>query len=159
MDAARDPVFPIIRPPMALAAESFTSARRSPAPSTRVEKSRTAPSSATPHQPSKIFHEDIFSRLLGGPLFIVHFALYGLVPIYYLMHYSPFSNFESGALNQIMRWTLFLGTMYTTAVLVVTCFGRYQVRKDVVAFLSTGAAVFLLAGMKTWLEVKDVSAG
>lgn len=156
MDSARDPVFPLIRPPMALAAESFTNTRRSPAPSTRVDKSRTA--SATPHQPSKIFHEDIFSRLLGGPLLIVHFALYGLVPIYYLTHYSPFSNFEPGALNQIMRWTLFLGTMYVTAVLVVTCFGRYQVRKDV-AFLSTGAAVFLLAGTKTWLETKETSAG
>lgn len=142
---------------MALAADSFTNARRSPAPSNRVDKSRTA--SATPHQPSKIFHEDIFSKLLGGPLLVVHFALYGLVPIYYLIHYSPFSNFEPGALNQIMKWTLFLGTMYVTAVLVVICFGRYQVRKDVAAFLATGAAVFVLAGMKTWLEAKDVSAG
>lgn len=158
MDSARDPVFPIICPPMALAAESFSNARKSPAPATRVDKSRTPPS-ATPHQPSKIFHEDVFSRLLGGPLLIVHFALYGFVPIYYLVHYSPFSHPEPGALNQIMRWTLCLGTMYVTAVLVVTWFGHYQVRKDVVACLSTGVAVFLLAGMKTWLEAKDTSAG
>lgn len=124
-------------------------------PTNLVDKSRTAASTA-PHQPSKIFHEDVFSRLLGGPLFIVHFALYGFVPIYYLMHFSPFSHFEPGALNQIMRWTLFLGTMYVTAVLVVICFGRYQVRKDVAALLSTSTAVFLLAGMKTWLEANNV---
>lgn len=142
---------------MALAADSFASARRSPAPPARVDKSRAA--STAPHQPSKIFHEDIFSKLLGGPLLIVHFALYGLVPIQYLIHYSPFSHFQPGALNQIMRWTLFMGTMYVTAVLVVTCFGRYQLRKDVAAFLVTGAAVFVMAGIKTWLEAKDVSAG
>lgn len=151
MDSARDPVFPLIQPPMALAAESFTNTRRSPVPSTRADKQRTA----VPPQPSQFFHEDVFSRLLGGPFMIVHFALYGIIPIYYILHYSPFSNFEPGALNQIMRWTLFLATMYVTAVLVVTCFGRYQVRKDVAAFLSTAAAIFVVAGMKTWLETND----
>lgn len=155
MDSATDAVFPIIRPPMALAAETFSSPtpRRSPVPSVRVEKSRA------PHQPSKIFHEDVFSRILGGPLLIVHFALYGVVPIYYLIHYSPFSSPESGAVNHMMRWTLFLLTMYVTAVLVVSWFGRYEVRKEVAGFLSMGVVVFLLAGVKTWVAARDGSAG
>lgn len=102
------------------------------------------------------FHEDSFSRLLGGPLVVLHFALYGAVPTYYLVHYSPFSNFGAGRLDQVIRWALFFLTQYLTAILVVSWLGQYRVRKETLGFVFVVSAVTLLAGLKHWVE--DMSA-
>lgn len=133
---------------MALAADALSGPlKRAPTPSDRVscDKSRTQP-----RRP--FFHEDVFSRILGGPLVILHFALYCAVPVYYLVHYSPFSHFEDGTANQSVRWILSFLTQYLTAVLVVSWSGHYEVRRDVAACLLMGIAVFVVAGLRSLVE-------
>lgn len=64
---------------------------------------------------------------------VFHFALYGAVPFYYLIHYSPFRDFDSGIVNEVVKWSLFILTQYITAVIVTSWGGRYRVNKDVAA--------------------------
>lgn len=80
-----------------------------------------------------IFNEDIFSKFYTTPFMVFHFALYGAVPLYYLLHYSPFRDFGSGIVDEVVKWFLFVLTQYTTAVIVTSWDGRYRVRKDVAA--------------------------
>lgn len=159
MSSPADTVFPIIPQPMALAANTLTgSARRANPPSHAVSVSTDKLHVLKPRH--WLFHEDVFSRLLSGPLIIVHFALYCAVPVYYLVHYSPFSHFEPGALNQTIRWTLLFLTQCFTAVLAVAWLGKhYRVRKELIAFLGMGTAVFLVAGLKHVVEDMAASKG
>ncbi|KAJ4387431.1 hypothetical protein N0V93_008023 [Gnomoniopsis smithogilvyi] len=163
MNSPVDTAFPLIPQPMALAANTLTgSARRANAPTCSSSSTTTTTSSGRSVSTDKLivlkprhwlFHEDVFSRLLSGPLIIVHFALYCAVPVYYLVHYSPFSHFEPGTLNQTIRWTLLFLTQCFTAVLAVAGLGKqYRVGKELIAFLSMGTAVFLLAGLKHVVE-------
>lgn len=148
MGPATEPIFPVIPQPMALVMDTLSGPlRMSPTPSGSKSCSKAR---SEPEKP--FFHEDSFSKLLSGPLVILHFALYGAVPIYYLVCYSPFSNFEAGQLNQIIRWALLLLTQYLTAILVVSWLGQYKVRKEVLGFACMVTAVTLLAGLKHWVE-------
>lgn len=156
--------FPIIPQPMALAANTLAgSARRSNTPICSGSNSSHSVSTdkLVVLKPRHwLFHEDVFSRLLSGPLIIAHFALYCAVPVYYLVHYSPFSHFEPGTLNQTIRWTLLFLTQCFTAVLAVAWLGKqYQVHRELLAFLSMGTAVFLLAGLKHVAEDMAASKG
>lgn len=156
--------FPIIPQPMALAATTLAgSARRANTPicSSNGNSHSVSTDKLVVLKPrSWLFHEDVFSRLLSGPLIIVHFALYCAVPVYYLVHYSPFSHFAPGTLNQTIRWTLLFLTQCFTAILAVAWLGKhYQVRRELLAFLSMGTAVFLLAGLKHVLEDMAASKG
>lgn len=95
------------------------------------------PTTATANRPKNprhpIFNEDIFSKFYTTPFLVFHFALYGAVPFYYLLHYSPFRDFGSGAANEAIKWFLFILTQYITAVIVTSWGGRYRVHKDVAA--------------------------
>jgi hypothetical protein len=159
MASQSDTVFPLIPAPMALAVDTFsaaTGARRSPVPSRNAApadrtatppttiSSITAASPTSPPAPTAaanrpknprhpIFNEDIFSKLTKTPFMVFHFALYGAVPFYYLLHYSPFRDFGPGVANELVKWFLFVLTQYTTAVIVTSWGGRYRVHKDVAA--------------------------
>ncbi|KAG8162160.1 hypothetical protein KVR01_007925 [Diaporthe batatas] len=144
------------------------SARRSPVPSksarspadrraaspTKTTASPTATASASPMPAAAtstttraknprhpVFNEDIFSKFYTTPFMVFHFALYGAVPFYYLLHYSPFRDFGSGAANEAVKWFLFILTQYITAVIVTSWGGRYRVHKDV------AACALMLAGL------------
>ncbi|PSR76329.1 hypothetical protein BD289DRAFT_456995 [Coniella lustricola] len=175
MSFQSEPIFPIIPPPMALAADALlsgTSRRaRSPVPPAMASMASMATMATTPttapaadHQPrrqsrSTLFNEDIFSRLLSGPLLIVHFALYCAVPVYYLVYWSPFSHFDAGAFNQLVRWALLGLTQYLTAILMVSWSGRHQVRRELVAGSVISTTVLLLAGLKSWIEQTALDKG
>lgn len=90
------------------------------------------------------------------PFMVFHFALYGAVPFYYLLHYSPFRDFGSGGANELVKWFLFVLTQYTTAVIVTSWGGRYRVNKDVAA-----CAIMLacLAGGTVLKPLMDGMAG
>ncbi|KAG6355113.1 hypothetical protein INS49_004194 [Diaporthe citri] len=154
MASQGDTVFPLIPAPMALAVDTFsaaTSARRSPVPSrSTASANRTmtpptpAPAASAATSPTTtsnraknprhpIFNEDIFSRLYSTPFMVLLFAFYGAVPFYYLLHYSPFRDFDSGVVNEVVKWSLFVLTQYITAVIVTSWGGRYRLQKDVTA--------------------------
>ncbi|POS78986.1 hypothetical protein DHEL01_v202616 [Diaporthe helianthi] len=160
MASQSDTVFPLIPAPMALAVDTISSAaasaRRSPIPSrgatsadkratspqttTTITSTSSTPAAATTTRATKaknprhpIFNEDIFSKFYTTPFLVFHFALYGAVPFYYLLHYSPFRDFGTGAANEAVKWFLFILTQYITAVIVTSWGGRYRVHKDVAA--------------------------
>lgn len=160
MSPPADTVFPIIPQPMALAANTLTGSSRRPNAASAPSRSVSTDKLDVLKPRHWLFHEDVFSRLLSGPLIIVHFALYCAVPVYYIVHYSPFSHFEPGALNQTIRWTLLFLTQCFTAVLAVAWLGKhYPVRKELIAFLFMGTAVFLVAGLKQLVEDTAASKG
>lgn len=94
---------------------------------------------------------------------VLHFALYGATPFYYLLHYSPFRSTEDGvgddAFNQTLKWTLLLMTQYITAVIVVSWSGRYQAWKNmaVCAYMVAGLGIF--SWLRAWVSHMAVSAG
>lgn len=177
MTSTAEPAFPIIPQPLALAVDTLSrpfGLRRSPTPSRAVtmscsttdkshssNKSRQARAAAAADRRRSLFHEDVFSRLLGGPLSIFHFAFYCAVPLYYLAHYSPFSRFEAGPgpANQVVRWALLLLTQYLTVMLAVSWFGRYTVRKEVTALVFMATSVTLVAALKVMMDGLVVSRG
>lgn len=141
MTSQVDTLFPIIPQPMALAVNTLAGASGS-----STDKLALKPR-------HWLYHEDVFFRLLSGPLIILHYAMYCFVPVFYLINYSPFSSFEPGTLNQTIRWTLLFFTQCFTAVLAVAWFGKhYKVRKELLAFLFMGSAIFVAAGFKHALE-------
>ncbi|KAL2280222.1 hypothetical protein FJTKL_12682 [Diaporthe vaccinii] len=169
MASQGDTVFPLIPAPMTLAVDTFsaaTSARRSPVPSrSSTSASRTmtpptpAPAASAAASPTTtstrakdprhpIFHEDVFSKFCTTPFIVLHFALYGAVPFYYLLHYSPFRDFGSGVVNELVKWSLFVLTQYLTAIIVTSWGGRYRVNRDVAA---CALMLVCLAGA-TWLK-------
>lgn len=152
MDSRIPPTFPIIRPPMSLAATATSLAgSTSRAALTSTDKLVLQPR-------HWLYHEDVFSRILSGPFVIIHYAMYCFVPVVYLVKYSPFTNFEPGTSNQIIRWALLFLTQCFTAVLAVACFGKhYKVRKELIAFVFMGSAVFLVAGLKHVVEYMAAS--
>lgn len=158
MTSQAESIFPIIPQPMVLAVDTLSRPlRRAPTPSGSVgmscDKSKADPRLS-------LFHEDVFSRLLSGPLVIFHFAFYCAVPVYYLAHFSPFSHFEGGGqFNQVIRWALLLLTQYLTAILTVSWFGRYMVRKEVTALVLMLTTMALVAGLKMFMEEIVVSKG
>lgn len=87
---------------------------------------------------------------------VFHFALYGAVPFYYLIHYSPFRDFDSGVANEVVKWFLFVLTQYITAVIVTSWGGRYRVNKDVAA---CGIMLVCLAGATGFKALMDGMAG
>lgn len=141
---------------MALAADALLSStsRRSPVPANMADTTKRRRQSR-----SALFNEDIFSRLLSGPLLIVHFAMYCAVPVYYLIHWSPFSHFESGTFNQVMRWALLCLTQYLTAILMVSWNGRHKIRREVVAGSVISTTILLLAGLKSWMGQTALDMG
>lgn len=183
MASRSDTVFPLIPAPMALAVDTFSaaaSARRSPVPSrstSSADRTRTSiPPSATstsaptttsssskptrtknPRHP--VFNEDIFSKFYATPFLVFHFALYGAVPLYYLLHYSPFRDFDSGAVNQVVKWSLFVFTQYITAVVVTSWGGRYRVRKDVAACAVMLVVLAGATGLKSLMDEMALSNG
>ncbi|KKY32759.1 hypothetical protein UCDDA912_g07295 [Diaporthe ampelina] len=187
MASRSDTVFPLIPAPMALAVDTFsaaTSARRSPVPSrsttsadrtttsispaaTSTTSSSSSSSSSTSSSKSTraenprhpIFNEDIFSKFYATPFLVFHFALYGAVPFYYLLHYSPFRDFDSGVINQLVKWCLFVLTQYITAVVVTSWGGRYRVRKDVAACALMLVALAGATGLKAFGDEMAVPKG
>lgn len=151
MNSQTTTIFPIIPQPMALAANTLAG----PAAS--------SPDKLTLKPRHWLYHEDVFSRLLSGPFIIIHYAMYCFVPVVYLVHYSPFSShtFASGTLNQLIRLVLLVLTQCFTAVLTVAWFGgqHYKVRKELLAFLFMGSAVFVAAGLKHVVEDLAASKG
>lgn len=135
---------------MALAVDTLSRPllRRAPTPSARSKSCDK--SSADPRL--SLFHEDVFSRILSGPLVIFHFAFYCAVPVYYLVHYSPFGGLEGSQLGHAIRWTLLFLTQYLTAMLAVSWFGRYTVRKEVTACVFMATAMAMVAGLKIFTE-------
>lgn len=149
MNYRGEPAFPIIPQPMALAADALSRpSRKPPVPSNLVDKPRRRQQ----QQRSVFFNEDIFSRVLGGPLLIVHFALYCVVPVIYLAYFSPFSHFRPGTFSQTMRLVLLCLTQCLTAVLAVSWDGRLGVRKELTTILYVTAAVFVVGGLKTLVD-------
>ncbi|KAL1866841.1 hypothetical protein Daus18300_006544 [Diaporthe australafricana] len=160
-----------------LSAAAASSSRRSPVPSrtsTSAERTTaitpttpsatpaaastttaTTPTAATIRRPAKnprhpIFNEDIFSRFYATPFLALHFALYCAVPLYYLLHYSPFRDFggPGGALNHVVKWSLFVLTQYATAVIVTSWDGRYRVQRDAVVCVVMLVGLAAATGLK-----------
>lgn len=91
---------------------------------------------------------------------VFHFALYGAVPFYYLLHYSPFRNFVgSGVVNELVKWSLFVLTQYTTAVIVTSWGGRYRVQKDAVACALMLVCLAGATGLKALMDGMAVPNG
>lgn len=90
---------------------------------------------------------------------VLLFAFYGAVPFYYLLHYSPFRDFDSGVVNQLVKWALFVLTQYTTAVIVTSWGGRYRVQKDAAACALMLACLACATGLKALLDGMAVSKG
>lgn len=91
---------------------------------------------------------------------VFHFALYGAVPLYYLLHYSPFRDFVgSGVVNEFVRWSLAVLTQYTTAVIVTSWGGRYRVQKDVVACALMLVCLAGATGLKALMDGMAVPNG
>lgn len=82
---------------------------------------------------------------------VFHFALYGAVPFYYLLHYSPFRDFGSGVVDELVKWSLFIFTQYITAVIIISWGGRYRVQKDVAAC----ALMLVCLAFGTWLKTVE----
>lgn len=106
-----------------------------------------------------IFNEDVFSKFCTTPFMVFHFALYGAVPFYYLLHYSPFRDFGSGAVDQVVKWSLFVFTQYITAVVIISWGGRYRVDKDVAACALMLVCMIGATWLKALLDGMDVSKG
>ncbi|KAI3399128.1 hypothetical protein diail_7707 [Diaporthe ilicicola] len=188
MASRSDTGFPLIPAPIALAVDTFsaatTTSRRSPVSfgaNTSAERtttsSPTASAASTPvaaaaaaaarpaTQMAKnprhpIFNEDFFSKFCAGPFLAFHFALYGAIPVYYLLHYSPFRDFGGdGALNHVVRWSLFVLTQYLTAVVVTSWDGRYRVQKDVAACALMLVGLAAATGLKALVDGMAVSKG
>lgn len=152
MTSQAESIFPIIPQPIVLAVDTLSRPfRRTPTPSGPMSCDKTSPDPRL-----SLFHEDVFSRLLSGPLVIFHFAFYCAVPVYYLVHFSPFAAFEGSQLNQAIL--LFL-TQYLTAILVVSWFGRYTGRKVVTACVFMVTTMALVAGMKMFMDDLVASKG
>ncbi|KAJ0108831.1 hypothetical protein J7T55_011322 [Diaporthe amygdali] len=181
MASRSDTVFPLIPAPMALAVDTLsaaaaTTSRRSPAPSRatttsadRITTPNTPATAAaeTPGATTKraknprhpIFNEDIFSRFYTTPFLVFHFAIYGAIPFYYLLHYSPFRDFGGGTLNHVVKWALFVLTQYITAVIVTSWNGRYRVQKDVTACALMLVGLAGLTGLKALVDGMAASKG
>lgn len=135
-----------------------------PPPSTAAVTTTTTTATTSSSRPAKnprhpIFNEDIFSRFYATPFLVFHFALYGAIPLYYMLHYSPFRDFGSGALNHVVKWSLFVLTQYATAVIVTSWDGRYRVQRDVAACVVMLVGLAAATGLKALVEGMDGSKG
>lgn len=97
------------------------------------------------------FNTMVLSKIYNTPLLVLGWAIYGVAPLYYLLHYSPLRNTKDerrdGLSNPFVKWTLCIMIQYIAAVITVSWAGRYQVRKNRAVFLLMGIGLFaLLAG-------------